>query len=253
VLYSLRQKLTYANVMATVAVFVALGGSSYAALRITGKNVPKDALTGADIKNLTGKDVRNESLDTRDVKNLLATDFRPGQLPSGGPGGQGAPGGQGQTGATGPQGPAGPQGDQGVQGLQGPQGPPGPSTAYYTNGAPGTTMTGNNTPAVVNVINVPAGKYAYFASVGLSNTGPATWTGACFVTDNAGSGQSTREWVLGAGGSDGAREVLALTTGGNGGSVKVSCQGTATDPMAQASFATQVTAVKVGDAQIANP
>jgi hypothetical protein len=31
--------LTYANVMATIAVFVALGGSSYAALRITGHDV----------------------------------------------------------------------------------------------------------------------------------------------------------------------------------------------------------------------
>ena len=35
----LRGKLTYANVMSTVAVFVALGGSSYAALSITGRDV----------------------------------------------------------------------------------------------------------------------------------------------------------------------------------------------------------------------
>jgi hypothetical protein len=59
--------LTYANVMATDVVFIALGGTSYAALRITGKNVPKDALTGADIKNLTGKDVRNNSLTGADA------------------------------------------------------------------------------------------------------------------------------------------------------------------------------------------
>jgi hypothetical protein len=32
--------------------FIALAGSSYAVLRVTGRNVPKDALTGADIKNL---------------------------------------------------------------------------------------------------------------------------------------------------------------------------------------------------------
>ena len=95
----LRARLTYANVMATIAVFVALGGSSYAALRITGKNVPKDALTGADIKDLTGRDVRDNSLTGADVKDLtsadvangklLAEDFAPGQLPQGpqGPGG----------------------------------------------------------------------------------------------------------------------------------------------------------------------
>ena len=55
-LVKVRSTLTYANVMATLAVFIALGGSSYAALRITGKNVPKDALTGADIKDLQGRE-----------------------------------------------------------------------------------------------------------------------------------------------------------------------------------------------------
>src|SRR5215208_6071995 len=69
----LRSASTYANVMATIAVFVALGGSSYAALRVTGRNVPKDALTGADIKNLTGKDVSNNSLTGADVKNKSLT------------------------------------------------------------------------------------------------------------------------------------------------------------------------------------
>ena len=108
----LRSHLTYANVMATVAVFVALGGSSYAAIKVTGKDVPKDALTGADIKNLTGKDVRNNSLTGADVKNLtsgdvangrlLAEDFAAGQLPAGG---QGPKGEQGLTGEPGPPNP----------------------------------------------------------------------------------------------------------------------------------------------------
>ena len=101
-LVKLRSRLTYANAMATIAVFIALGGSSYATLRVTSKNVPKDALTGADIKNITGKDVRNNSLTGADVKNLtsadvangrlLAEDFAPGQLPQGrtGPSGKDA-------------------------------------------------------------------------------------------------------------------------------------------------------------------
>jgi hypothetical protein len=101
----LRTRVTYANVMATIAVFIALSGSSYAALKVTSRNVPKDALTGADIKNLTGKDVRSNSLTGADVKNLtsadvadgrlLAEDFAAGQLP------------RGQTGPAGPAGPAG--------------------------------------------------------------------------------------------------------------------------------------------------
>ena len=35
----MHRRLTYSNVMATIAVFIALGGSSYAAVKITGKNV----------------------------------------------------------------------------------------------------------------------------------------------------------------------------------------------------------------------
>jgi hypothetical protein len=82
-LENLRARLTYANVMATVAVFIALGGSSYAAIQVTGENVPKDALTGADIKNLSGKDVRNSSLTGKDIKNgtLQAKDFASGEVP----------------------------------------------------------------------------------------------------------------------------------------------------------------------------
>jgi hypothetical protein len=107
----LRAHLSYANVMATVAVFIALGGSSYAALRVTSRNVPKDALTGADIKNLTGRDVRNNSLTGADVTGLgsgdvtngglLAEDFAAGQLPAGAQGPKGDPGPKGDTGSPG--------------------------------------------------------------------------------------------------------------------------------------------------------
>ena len=36
----------YSNVISTVALFVALGGTSYAALTVTGKNVRNSSLTG---------------------------------------------------------------------------------------------------------------------------------------------------------------------------------------------------------------
>lgn len=45
-----RSKLTYANVMSTVAVFVALGGSSYAALTISGKDIRDRSVTGKKLK-----------------------------------------------------------------------------------------------------------------------------------------------------------------------------------------------------------
>ena len=90
-LAKLRTRLTYANVVATLALFVALGGS-YAAISVTGKNVKNGSLTG--------KDVKNSSLTTSDVKNrsLLSKDFKPGQLPAGA---KGAPGQNGRDGASG--------------------------------------------------------------------------------------------------------------------------------------------------------
>ena len=46
-----RPRLTYANVVATLALFVALGGSSYAALKISGRGHPeRSTITGPAIK-----------------------------------------------------------------------------------------------------------------------------------------------------------------------------------------------------------
>ena len=50
---ALRRRLSYANVMATVAVFIALGGSSYAALTITGADVRNGSLSYRDLKKNT--------------------------------------------------------------------------------------------------------------------------------------------------------------------------------------------------------
>jgi len=110
----LRARLTYANVMATIAVCIALGGSSYAAITITGRNV-RDG-------SLTGRDVKNSSLTADDVKNfsLVAEDFKAGQLPA-----RGATGPKGDTGAQGPKGDIGPEGASGPQGAKGDQGAPG--------------------------------------------------------------------------------------------------------------------------------
>lgn len=72
-----RIRITYANVVASLALFIALGSGAYAAVTVTGKNV-KDG-------SLSGRDVKNSSLTTADVKDggLLAADFKAGQLPAG--------------------------------------------------------------------------------------------------------------------------------------------------------------------------
>ncbi len=48
-----RPRLTYANVVATLALFVALGGSSYAALKISGRDIKAHSITGQKIKRNT--------------------------------------------------------------------------------------------------------------------------------------------------------------------------------------------------------
>lgn len=89
----LRKRLTYANVMATLALFLALGGTSYAVTAL-----PKNSVGTQQLKKnaVTGDKVKAGSLDS--------TDFKAGTLLKGDTGATGA------TGERGPQGPAGPSG-----------------------------------------------------------------------------------------------------------------------------------------------
>ena len=61
----LRQRLTYANVMSTLAVFIALGGSSYAALTISGASIENRSIPAKKIKrnSITGREVRESRLN----------------------------------------------------------------------------------------------------------------------------------------------------------------------------------------------
>src|SRR5919198_190627 len=60
----LRRRLTYANVMSTLAVFIALGGSSYAALTISGSHIKNRPIAGKKLKRNTptSKQVRESRL-----------------------------------------------------------------------------------------------------------------------------------------------------------------------------------------------
>jgi hypothetical protein len=63
-----RERLSYANVVATLALFIALGGGAYAATvkhnSVTTKSVKNGSLKGVDVKdnNLTSKDVDESTL-----------------------------------------------------------------------------------------------------------------------------------------------------------------------------------------------
>jgi hypothetical protein len=74
VIQALRRRLTYANVMATLAVFIALGGSSYAALTVTGRTVKNGSLTFRDLRRdtLGGSRIKESRLGT--VRRARNTD-----------------------------------------------------------------------------------------------------------------------------------------------------------------------------------
>jgi hypothetical protein len=94
----LRPKLTYANVVSTVCLFLLLaGGTAFAAAEI----LPKGSVGTKQLKNgaVTGKKVKPGS--------LTASDFAPKQLPEGARGPAGA---KGATGAAGEKGAEGPRG-----------------------------------------------------------------------------------------------------------------------------------------------
>ena len=120
----MRTHLTYANVMSTIAVFVALGGSSYAAVQLNKNSVRSGHIKNGQVKRA---DLGKSSVTTAKVKDgsLLAGDFKPGELVAGPAGAQGLPGAKGDP--CRPTEPAcvGPRGEKGDQGAPGETGAPG--------------------------------------------------------------------------------------------------------------------------------
>jgi hypothetical protein len=112
------RRLTFANVVACLALFIALGGASYAALKLPKnsvgtKQLKKNAVTAAKVKPGT----------------LLAKDFRAGQLPAG------------ATGARGPEGPIGAQGTAGAAAVSSPTALPHARIALLSFNEPITTSS----------------------------------------------------------------------------------------------------------------
>jgi len=110
-----------------MALFVASGGASYAAITL-----PKNSVGAAQIKKsaVTGAKVKAGTLD--------ASDFKPGALSAAA---------AGLAGTQGPTGPAGPQGPTGPTGATGATGPEGPTFAFSDSQllASPVQITGNTT------------------------------------------------------------------------------------------------------------
>lgn len=112
-----------------VALFIALGGVSYAAVALPINSVGSKQIKRGAVKS---SDLGKSAVTTGKVKNgsLLSADFKPGQLPAGATGPQGA------TGDTGLTGPKGDKGDVGPT-----TGFPGSNTEFAPSTTPDITMT----------------------------------------------------------------------------------------------------------------
>jgi hypothetical protein len=114
----LRGRLSYANVMATLALFFALGGTSIAAVQA----LPRNSVGSPQIKN--------GSIQKVDISKRTVAGLRGARGPAG------SVGPTGPTGATGPRGAAGPAGPPGLSGYVSGTAPD--STVSVAVGAQGT-------------------------------------------------------------------------------------------------------------------
>jgi hypothetical protein len=96
--------LRFSNVIACVALFVALGGASYAAVTLPANSVGAKQLQK---KAVSASKIKRNAVTSGKVKDgsLHAGDFKSGELPAGPRGPQGLPGAPGATGLQGPPGP----------------------------------------------------------------------------------------------------------------------------------------------------
>jgi hypothetical protein len=152
---------SYANVVSSLALFVALGGTSYAAVTVTGREVRDGSLTGRDIRNgsITSADVQNGSLRSGDLRS---------------------PTGNGQIG------PRGESGERGPAGATGPQGERGPSAAFSFASAADRRNVGPELTELGH-LNLPAGNYVLAAKVHTDNESSTTpMDVSCFLTGPGG-------------------------------------------------------------------
>jgi hypothetical protein len=121
----LRPHLTYANVIASLALFFALGGVSYAAVTL-----PRNSVGARQISNgaVTGTKVRDGSLSAKDFSSTLLSSLKAAKSTGGTPG------------QAGPKGDPGAKGDAGTPGAKGDAGPRGVSA--WDSIPSGQTVTG---------------------------------------------------------------------------------------------------------------
>lgn len=171
-----RPAVSYANVMSTVAVFIALGGTSYA--------VARNSIGNAQLKSnaVTSSKVRNGSLTAKDLTRSALL-----------------------TGTRGPRGPGGPPGTAGARG---------PSDGFVDTGSgPKILSATPNVPTnLAQLPNLPAGSYVLAASWYVSDFTNGGEIASCVINVNGKAVGSSASVVGNAVGS--TRAVAGSTYAG---------------------------------------
>lgn len=210
----IRRRPSPAMLVAMVALFVALGGSSYAALRVGSGQIADNAVRSRDIRNndVRGSDIRTGTIASGDVRDgaLLAKDFKSGELPAGR---------AGSPGAAGPQGPMGPQG---------PQGPLGPSAGYAAQRTIAVALPESGAQVTLVERDVPAGSYIVTARLqGATLTDPDGPPGNSYRYDCVlmGGDQLIDDYVARVGMTVGLESYLTFNGGFAGsGPIRLACR-----------------------------
>jgi hypothetical protein len=199
------------KVLAFIAIFIALSGSSYAAIKL-----------------------KPDSVTSRTVKDgsLLRRDFKAGQLPAA----TRVEGAAGATGAAGAQGEKGEKGDKGDKGETGPVGPSEAQSVYrYGSG-------GQLPPADTTIATLDLAPGAYLVEAKLSVAGVGKFTG---IICTLRAGQAKDEVVGDATGTLTLDSHLTSTLG-TPGAATLTCSSNSAQPPLPVFGDVRLTAVRLG-------
>lgn len=143
--------ITYANVVASLALFIALGGVSYAAVKLPANSVGT-------------KQLKNGSVTTKKLNRRTLASLKGSTGPTGAQGGIGPKGTDGAAGADGAD------GADGSTGATGATGAAGPSDVTYNAANLDSQLLVDDQDNVVQSQNLPAGDYLVQALGQIGNT-----------------------------------------------------------------------------------
>jgi hypothetical protein len=184
---SVRRRLTFANVMSSIAVFlVVAGGTAFAATQLAKESVGT-------------KQLKKEAVSLAKINKAAKTSL------------QGA---TGEKGATGPAGPTGAKGEKGEKGAPGDKGAPGergPSAGFSVAAESGGSFVAG--PQTVTTLNLPAGNFIVTGYANVNNNDTVQASASCDLVLGGTTIGQTSVVKLGPN-TELDRQVLTLSGGG---------------------------------------